>query len=132
MTDETTTVAQLRRTVADFVAERQWEIYHDPKNLAMSIAIETAELMEHFQWVRNDELPELLRDARRREQIGEEIADIACFVLALANVLELDLATTLRRKIAKNAEKYPVEMFRGRYFKPQAGAEGLEPPRERT
>ena len=104
--------------MADFVAERQWQGYHDPKNLSMSIAIETAELMEHFQWARSEELPELLRDERFRERIAEEIADITCFVLALVNVLELDLSSAVERKLAKNAAKYPVETFRGRYFKP--------------
>ena len=118
MTDEKTTVTQLRRLVADFVAEREWQKYHDPKNLSMSIAIETAELMEHFQWVRNEELPELLSDEGRRSEIIAEIADITCFLLALANVLDLDLSSAVRGKLAKNAAKYPVETFRGRYFKP--------------
>lgn len=119
MTDETTTVMQLRRQLTDFVAQRQWQKYHDPKNLSMSIAIEAAELMEHFQWVRNDELPGLLRDEQRRQQVEEEIADVMCFLLALANVLELDLSSAVARKIAKNAAKYPAETFRGRYFKPK-------------
>ena len=57
MIDDTTTVAQLRQQVARFVAEREWGKYHDPKNLSMAIAIEAAELMEHFQWARNEELP---------------------------------------------------------------------------
>ncbi|MFQ5805940.1 MAG: nucleotide pyrophosphohydrolase [Phycisphaerae bacterium] len=118
MSDETTTVTQLRRLVAGFVAEREWQRYHDPKNLSMAIAIETAELMEHFQWVRSDELPELLRDQRHKAKIGEEIADIMCFLLALANTLELDLSSAVARKIEKNAAKYPVQTFRGRYFKP--------------
>ncbi len=124
MTDETTTVTELRRLVASFIAERAWEKYHDPKNLSMAIAIEAAELMEHFQWVRNDELPTLLRDERLREEIGEEIADITCFVLSLANVLTLDLAAAVERKIAKNAAKYPAETFRGRYFRPGAECTG--------
>ncbi len=119
MSDTDTTVAQLRKLVADFVAERRWQPYHDPKNLAMSIAIEAAELMEHFQWVRNDELPKLLDDARQRSAVVEELADVMCYVLALANVMEIDLAAALRDKIAKNAAKYPVERFCGRYFKPE-------------
>ena len=75
--------------------------------------------MEHFQWVRNEELPKLLRDERHRTGIAEEIADITCFVLALANTLGLDLSSAVERKIAKNAAKYPAEKFRGRYFKPE-------------
>lgn len=124
MTDEKTTVTELRRLVADFVAEREWQKYHDPKNLSMSIAIETAELMEHFQWVRNEELPELLSNDRRRREVIAEIADITCFLLALANVLDLDLSSAVRGKLAQNAVKYPVEEFRGRYFKP--GRESAE------
>jgi dCTP diphosphatase len=120
MTDKTTTVAQLRQLVHRFVAERAWQPYHDPKNLSMAIAIETAELMEHFQWVRSDELPALLKDERLRAEIAEEVADITCFVLSLASVLELDLAAVVERKIEKNAAKYPAETFRGRYFKPGA------------
>jgi dCTP diphosphatase len=119
MTDETTPIAELRTLVRQFVAERQWQGYHDPKNLSMSIAIEAAELMEHFQWVRSEELPALLADAAKREQIADEIADIQCYLLALANVLDLDLSTALTGKMCKNRAKYPAEQFRGRYYKPE-------------
>ncbi len=118
MSDDSTTIAQLRRQVAAFVAERHWERYHDAKNLSMAIAIEAAELMEHFQWVRNEELGELLRDSGRRTQIADELADILAFLLALSNVTGIDLASALTAKMAKNAIKYPAETFRGRYFKP--------------
>ncbi len=124
MSDETMTIAQLRRMLADFVAEREWEKYHDPKNLSMAIAIETAELMEHFQWVRNEELPELLRDEGRRAEIADEVADIACFLLALANALDLDLSDAVRDKMKRNAAKYPADVFRGRYYKPAAPETG--------
>ena len=118
MTDDSTPVAELRKVVADFVAAREWECYHDAKNLAMSIAIEAAELMEHFQWVKNDELPGVLTDDARRAAITDEVADVACYVLALANALKIDISSALAAKITKNAVKYPVERFRGRYFKP--------------
>lgn len=118
MRDATTTVAELCALLADFVARRDWQVYHDPKNLSMSIAIEAAELMEHFQWTRNDELFELLKDPQRRAQIAAELADVTCYVLSLANVLEIDLSAAVAAKVARNAEKYPVEQFRGRYFKP--------------
>ena len=119
MRDETTTVAELRRLLMDFVAERQWEIYHDPKNLSMSIAIEAAELMEHFQWLRNDELKALKRDPDALAAIRDELADVTAYVLALANALDLDLSEALQEKMRKNALKYPVEKFRGRYTKPK-------------
>lgn len=121
MQDQSTSVAELGAAVARFVAEREWHSYHDPKNLAMSIAIEAAELMEHVQWVRTEELPALLREPGRLEQIGEELADITCYVLSLAHVLKLDLSATVEQKLAKNAVKYPVAQFRGRYYKPGGG-----------
>ncbi|MGD8450732.1 MAG: nucleotide pyrophosphohydrolase [Phycisphaerae bacterium] len=123
MSDSTTTLAELRALLAEFIAEREWQRYHDPKNLAMSIAIETAELMEHFQWVRSDELPALLEDPRRRAEITDEVADIMCYVLSLANTLEIDLSSAVTAKMARNARKYPADEFRGRYYKPAAGPE---------
>jgi NTP pyrophosphatase (non-canonical NTP hydrolase) len=119
MNDETTTIAQLRQLIADFIAEREWQGYHDAKNLSMSIAIEAAELMEHFQWARSDELPALLRDPARRAEVIDEVADIACYLLSLANALEIDLSAAVVAKVARNARKYPPERFRGRYFKPE-------------
>ncbi len=118
MSDDTATLAQLRHLVAGFIAEREWQGYHDAKNLSMSIAIEAAELMEHFQWARSEELPKLLRDEGRRAQVIDEVADIACYVLSLANALEIDLSDAVAAKIAKNARKYPAERCRGRYVKP--------------
>jgi dCTP diphosphatase len=82
--------------------------------------IEAAELMEHFQWVRNDELPALLENASKRAEIAEELADVTCYVLSLANVLNIDLSSAVLGKIAKNARKYPADKFRGRYLKPEA------------
>ena len=118
MPDERTTVAELRALLAEFVAEREWQRFHDAKNISMSIAIEAAELMEHFQWVRNEELAALLADEARRAAVRDEVADIACYVLALANVLGLDLSDAVADKMRKNAAKYPSEEFRGRYYKP--------------
>ncbi len=118
MNDATTTVAQLRALLADFVAQREWQSYPDAKNLSASIAIEAAELMEHFQWVRSDELPALLQDRQVRAAIAEELADVLCYALSLANTLELDISAAVSAKVAKNARKYPVEQFRGRYLQP--------------
>jgi len=112
--DDQTTVGQLKQLVADFVAERDWQQFHDPKNLSMAIAIEAAELMEHFQWLRNDQVDEAL-PADELDEIREELADVAAFLLSLANVLEVDLSAAVERKMAKNADKYPAETFRGRF-----------------
>lgn len=117
MSDQTTTVGQLRDMMRSFVAERQWEKFHDPKNLAASIAIETAELMEHFQWVRSDQLDELRRDPEQMAAIREEVADITAFVLSFANAMEIDISAALRDKMVKNARKYPAAEYRGRFKK---------------
>lgn len=122
MSDSQTTVAELRALVERFVAERDWHQFHTPKNLAMSTAIEAAELMEHFQWLTPVESQKLADDAGKREAVGEELADVVCYVLALANVLRLDVADCVARKMQKNALKYPVEQFRGRYGHDAAGS----------
>jgi len=113
MSDDKTTVRQLKDIVHQFIAERDWFKYHDPKNLSMSIAIEAAELLEHFQWVRTDELDEGTSDPETRHQIEEELSDIFAFVLSFANRLNIDLSESLAAKMKKNAIKYPAETFKG-------------------
>src|SRR4029077_3508845 len=114
MSDETATVSQLRQAVQAFVDERDWRQFHTPKNLAMSLAIEAAELMEHFQWLDVDQSIARGRDAARRSEIADEMADVCCYLLSLANVLGLDLSEAVLAKLVKNAQKYPVGEFRGR------------------
>jgi len=115
MSDRDATIDQLRELVRQFVQERDWKQFHTPKNLSMSLAIEAAELMEHFQWLTPEESRELAADPARRAAAGEELADVLCYALALANELGLDLDTIVRDKMAKNALKYPADQFRGRY-----------------
>ncbi|RMF76906.1 MAG: nucleotide pyrophosphohydrolase [Planctomycetota bacterium] len=110
---------QLRQLVEDFVAERQWHKFHDPKNLSMAIAIEAAELMEQFQWARSEDLSALLADERVVGEIRDELADVLCFSLALANVVGFDLAEAIEQKMVKNRRKYPAQDFLGRYEKPR-------------
>lgn len=115
MNDEKTTVAQLRRLVREFVEERDWRQFHTPKNLSMSLAIEAAELMEHFQWLTAKESRALAGDPGKLEAVGDELADVVCYALALANEIGLDVAGALERKMVKNRQKYPAAEYRGRY-----------------
>lgn len=115
MSDSTTTIADLKQLVNEFVDQRDWHQFHAPKNLAMSLAIEAAELMEHFQWISTEESRQVAGDPARLGEIGDELADVLCYALAMANELGLDLATTIRGKMVKNAKKYPTDEFRGRY-----------------
>jgi NTP pyrophosphatase (non-canonical NTP hydrolase) len=113
--DDTTTLAELRGLVRQFVDERDWRQFHSPKNLSMSLAIEAAELMEHFQWITPEESRAIAGDGAAREAAGEELADVVCYALALANELGLDVATAVRDKMVKNVQKYPAAEYRGRY-----------------
>jgi NTP pyrophosphatase (non-canonical NTP hydrolase) len=115
MPDATTTLATLREAMRRFVSERDWDQFHSPKNLAMGLAIEAAELMEHFLWIDNPASRETVQDPEERVRIGEEMADVACYLLALANVMNLDLSDAVLDKLKKNAVKYPAEKYRGRY-----------------
>ncbi len=115
MPDATTTIAELRARMAAFVAERDWQQFHAPKNLAMSLAIEAAELMEHFQWIDVAASREIKQQPEKLAAVGEELADVLCYALALANELGIDIAHAVTAKMAKNAVKYPAAEFRGRY-----------------
>ncbi len=113
--DRDTTVWQLRQEMAHFVAERDWEQFHDPKNLAMSIAIEAAELMEHFQWLTSEEARDVLKYPEEMTEIADELADIVSFVMSFANRCGIDVTQALRRKMQANRRKYPAEKFKGKY-----------------
>lgn len=115
MPDQTTTVNELRELMRRFVADRDWDQFHSPKNLAMALAAEAAELMEHFLWVELDESRRQMSDPARLGPVCDEIADVLGVLLALCNALDLDLSDLFRQKMAKNVLKYPVEKARGRY-----------------
>ncbi len=105
--DQDTTVHELRELVQKFVAERNWEKFHNPKNLSMSLAIEAGELMEHFQWLDLAESDQIALDQKRKHDAGEELADCLAYVIAIANAMKIDLSDALRKKMIRNAEKYP-------------------------
>ena len=115
MSDKKTTIHDLKERMAAFVRERDWEQFHTPKNLSMSIAIEAAELMEHFQWLTVEQSKSLEADAL--QDISEELADIVIYSLSMSNFLELDLADTILKKMEKNIRKYPKEQVRGKAHK---------------
>ena len=114
MSDKSTTLGTLREELHQFVDERDWHQFHSPKNLTMAMSIEVAELMEHFQWLSIDDSRAVKSDADKLAEVGEEMADVLSYLLALANSLDIDLTTTLRSKMVKNRLKYPVDEFRGR------------------
>ncbi|HEV7279659.1 MAG TPA: nucleotide pyrophosphohydrolase [Pirellulaceae bacterium] len=115
--DAQATIAELRGVMRTFVAERNWQKFHAPKNLAMALAIEAAELMERFQWLDVAESRAIPPNSAEAEAIREEVADVFCYTLAIANELGFDLSQAFVRKMAKNRQKYPAEEYRGRYGK---------------
>lgn len=115
LSDAVATIAELRDVMRTFVAERNWQKFHAPKNLAMALAIEAAELMERFQWLDVAESRAIPADSPAAEAIREEVADVFCYTLAIANELGFDLSEAFARKMAKNRQKYPAAEFRGRY-----------------
>ncbi len=117
MSDKETSFQEVKDLIAEFVAERDWEQFHSPKNLSMSIAIEAAELMEHFQWMPGTLSSHVSSDRRDLEDISDELADIMTYCLNLANVLDIDISTAMKNKMKKNCEKYPVIKSKGRSTK---------------
>jgi NTP pyrophosphatase (non-canonical NTP hydrolase) len=115
MSDDRTTVGELRQLVDRFVSQRDWHQFHSPKNLAMALSIEAAELCEHFQWIDVAESRAVADDPARRDAVGEEMADVACYLMAMANELRIDLSQAIRDKMVKNERKYPAAEYRGRW-----------------
>jgi NTP pyrophosphatase (non-canonical NTP hydrolase) len=114
LSDERTTVAELRARILAFARERDWEQFHAPKNLSMALAAEAGELMEHFLWATAAASSEIARSDAKRGKIEEELADVVIYALEFANMTGIDVAAAIERKMAANARKYPVEKARGR------------------
>lgn len=110
-----TELEALRGVVRQFIAEREWDRHHNPKNLAMSLSAEAAEVLEHFLWVSGEESFHLTE--ARRTAVGHELADVLMAVIRLADLLEIDLAAAFAEKMELNRAKYPPEKVRGRALK---------------
>lgn len=110
-----TQLEQLRAVVRQFVAERGWDQHHNPKNLAIAMTIEAAEVLEHFQWLSEAESFQLSPEKRR--EVAHELSDVLMGVIRVADLLEIDLAAAFAEKMELNREKYPPEKVRGRAVK---------------
>ncbi len=104
-------IARLTKLALEFRDERNWKQFHGPKDVALSMSLEVAELMEIMQWRNGEELQKHL--AANREHVGQELSDVLYWVLVLANDLGINLTTAFEAKLHHNAEKYPVEKARG-------------------
>lgn len=115
MTEATDSFAELQKMIRKFVDDRDWDQFHNPKDLSISLSLEAAEVLEHFQWKSSEEMVEHVK--AHKDDVGEEVADVLYWVLLLANKLDIDLSKAFRAKMAKNAAKYPVEKAKGSHKK---------------
>lgn len=105
----------MQAMIRKFVDERDWDQFHNPKDLSISLSLESAEVMEHFQWKNLEEM--VLHSRSQKDDIGDELADVFYWVLLIANKLDIDLVDAFERKMVKNAKKYPVDKSRGNHKK---------------
>jgi NTP pyrophosphatase (non-canonical NTP hydrolase) len=111
--DADTTLGDVKEAIASFTRRRDWQPFHTPKNLAMAVASEAAELMAHFRWTDDAAAAGVLGDAESARAIRYEAADVLVLLAELANVAGIDLARAVAEKMALNEERYPVEKARG-------------------
>ena len=114
--DVGTTIGHLTSKVREFLEERDWEKYHNPKDIAESISIEAAELLQLFQWVKPEESQQFKSDSLKVQRIREELADVVLYCLSMANTLGIDLTTAILDKIKQNKMKYPADLYKGKAF----------------
>ena len=115
MSDKQTTIFQLKSLIDSFVDERDWKQFHSPKNLSMSISIESSELMELFQWLSLEEAKEVMKAGDIRDNAIDEIADVLIYAIAFCIRNNIDISGAIKQKMEKNAKKYPAEKFKGRF-----------------
>lgn len=115
MKDTSESLDTLQAQIRQFCDERDWDQFHNPKDLAISLALEAAEVLEHFQWKDNKEIANHVVNGK--DDIAEEIADVFYWVLLLSNKLDIDLVAAFDQKMQKNAAKYPVAKARGSHKK---------------
>jgi len=105
-------ISDLQKRIREFVDERDWDQFHNPKDLALSLILESAEVLEHFQWKNDAEMADYA--VNHKDDIGEELADVLYWTLLLANKLKIDLSDAFKAKMLINEAKYPIEKAKGK------------------
>ena len=105
------TISELAAALRRFAAERDWEQFHSPRNLAAALSVEAGEVLEHFQWLNDEQSRSISAD--KRNQIALELADVLLYLIRLADCLDIDLIEAARHKIVINADKYPIDRVSG-------------------
>lgn len=102
---------RIKKKVRQFVVERDWDQFHSPKNLSMALIVEAAEMVEHFQWLTEEQSSNL--SPEKLAEVEQELADIQVYLISLAEKLKLDLIAAVEKKLVLNAQKYPADQVRG-------------------
>ncbi len=105
-------IQSIQQQLADFADERDWDQFHNPKNLAMALSVEASELVEIFQWLTPEQAKEIM-DSSQSDHVKEEVADVMIYLLRLADKLDIDLESAVNDKIIQNGKKYPVNLSKG-------------------
>ncbi len=108
-------IDELVKRIIAFRDARDWKQFHNPKDLALSLVLEATEVMEHFQWKNNKEMKKYVIE--KKNEIGEELADVLYWVLLMSHDLKIDVLDALEKKIQKNKEKYPIDKAKGKHTK---------------
>ncbi len=108
-------ITKLQAMIRAFCDERDWDQFHNPKDLAISLTLEAAEVLEHFQWKTSKEMADHIK--HKKNDIGDELADVLYWVLLLANKADVDLRSAFESKMLKNEAKYPIDKARGTHKK---------------
>lgn len=111
----TNSLEQLRQRLAEFAAIRDWEQFHSPKNLSMALIAEAAELVEHFQWISEEQSHFL--SPQKKQAVSHELADVLIYLIRLADKLDIDLIAAAQAKIQINETRYPVERVKGNAYR---------------
>ena len=111
--DKDTTIDELKNTVQDFCEKRNWDQYHNPKDLSIGILTEASELIELFRFKDLEEIDQLFTDPKKQEEIKRELADVFFFILRFAQMKNIDLSNALESKMEINKSKYPTNLFKG-------------------
>ena len=115
MSDKQTTIQEIRSLIDSFADERDWQQFHSPKNLSMSISIEAAELMELFQWLSLEDAKKVMESGKTRDNAIDEIADVLIYAFAFCIRNNIDITDAIRQKMKKNIKKYPKDKYKGRF-----------------
>jgi NTP pyrophosphatase (non-canonical NTP hydrolase) len=111
--DDDTTLSELKGLVKQFCEARNWDQFHNPKDLAIGISTEAGELLDIFRFKSNDEIIQMMNDPERRESIGDELSDVLYFVLRFAQMNNIDLTEALLKKLKRNELNYPITKSKG-------------------